>query len=107
MDSQNTRSLLNNFIEDCFQKIQNYLYDYTKIELKETLNKFKALNNSITIPVESLKEYSELIKNHYTVCQEEYTIEEKKNNIEKMFKILKSVSYHIMKNELTDFDTTM
>lgn len=58
VDSQSTRSLLNTFIEDCLQKIQNYLYEYTKKEMKETLNIFQSLNSSISIPIETLEDYS-------------------------------------------------
>jgi len=59
--------------------------------MKETLKIFKKYNSELTIPIEKLEDYSKLIKIHREVLQKEHDTEIRKNNIEKMFKMLKSV----------------
>ena len=89
VDSQSIRTILTNFIDDCREKIKEYLYQFTKKKVQKTLKDFNEYNNSLTINSDELESYATLIRNYLEVQQKNGEIESIKVEIEKMYKLLK------------------
>ena len=104
VDSQSIRNILTNFINDCLKKITEYLYSFTKIKVAETIKEFNECNNSLTIKITDLENFSTLIKNYKNGINRKSFIENRKDEIEKMYKLLNQVNFSLMREDKSNRD---
>lgn len=107
VDSKSVRNLLNNFINNCMNRVKDYLYSFTMAVVDQTLKNFTAYNSSLSIEVNELKDYSDIIKSYQGVNEKLPGINFSKDEIDHMFKLLKQVNYVFVMEDKSKYENIM